>query len=185
MRSVFICAALAASLAFNTSVQLKHADAPPIHLASEYQAIVRRDEAVFIFPIPRNRQYEFWDRGMLGIHVIKVRNKNEDFELGFYIDNPLGGALGLGEGNLGDILSAPTGFFKAFKIGNRTLRDLNNIRVEGFASEKLDQLTIRVLGAENVRRLFSGKSKFCTFESRVRDGRHSKTSVRVPIVYGP
>src|SRR5688572_23069143 len=80
------------------------------HLADEYQAIVRRDEAVFVFPISRNRQYEFWDRGMLGIHVIKVRNKNEDFEVGFYIDNPLGGALGLSEGNLGDILSAPTGF---------------------------------------------------------------------------
>jgi hypothetical protein len=185
MKFILFCAALTFTLPFMASGQRKGSNSRPLDAGSKYQAIVGKDEAVFIFPIPTQRQYEFTDRGILGIHVIKVRNNNEDFEFGFYIDNPLDGALGLGEGNLRELLSAPMGFFKAFKLTKESIHDLDDVRVQGFANDNLSKLTIKVSGNKGLQRLFSGKNPYCTFESRTRDGHYPKTSVRVPIVYGP
>lgn len=183
MKFILFCAAITISLTFMASGQRKGGDPRPVKAGTKYQAIVGKDEAVFTFPIPAQRQYEFTDRGILGIHVIKVRNSNEDFEFGFYIDNPLDGALGLGEGNLRELLSAPMGFFKAFRLSKQSIHDLDDVRVQGFANDNLDTLTIKLSGRMGLERLFSGRSRYCTFQSRLRDGRHTKTSVRVPIVY--
>jgi hypothetical protein len=95
MKFILFCTALTITLPFMADAQRKGSNPRPLNAGSKYQAIVGKDEAVFIFPIPTQRQYEFTDRGILGIHVIKISNNNEDFEFGFYIDNPLDGALGL------------------------------------------------------------------------------------------
>lgn len=175
----------AASARLFTSDQPKSSNSQRTGAVQKYQATVSKEEAIFTFPIPPHRRYEVSDRGLLGIHVIKVRNINQDYEFGFYLDNPLDGALGMVEGNLNDLLNAPMGFFKAFRVSNGSAQDLNEVKVEGFADNNLDKLTIRVSGKKSVEALFSGRSKYCTFESRILDGAVRKTSVRVVVAYRP
>ncbi len=193
---LFLLFVLFASVGFSqTHTTPKGAQGP-----ANYQAIVGTREATFTFPVTPHQQYDWSERGIIGIWLVKIRNGNQQYECGYSIDNPLGGALGSAGGTLNELLTeagvgeAGAGrFWQCNRVTARSMSEVNDVTVRGVLSDDQRKLMITLSGT-GLKRLFSSKPQYCVlFESNILNGRSSFTpkqqnpdhSTRVAITYRP
>ena len=143
----------------------------------KFQAVVGKDEAIFTFPIKPQQQYDWSEgRALLYAWLVKINNKNRNYEVGYSLATP--STPPIGSGNFRDLLD--NGQFDVWAIVGKVGSVVKELSVEGFASDKQDKLTIKVTGIEAVQLLFSGKPKSVVFYTKILS---KSSSLVVPVTY--
>ena len=145
--------------------------------AGKFQAVVGKDEATFIFPIKPKKRYEWSSGGLQYAWLVKIKNKNRNSEVGYSLFTPMG-ATPTESGNFQDLLD--NGQFDVWTVAGKTGSVVEEVSVEGFASDKQDKLTIKLTGSKAVQLLFSGKPQSVVFYTKILN---KTTSVKVPVTY--
>lgn len=172
-----------------------HRSLPRTQGTSNYEAIVQPTEGTFTFPLAPRQQYDWGERGIIGIWLVKITSGNQQYECGYSIDNPLGGALGSAGGTLNELLTeaGAVRYWQCNRVTARSMSEVNDLTVRGGLSDDQHKLMITLSGT-GLKRLFASKPQYCVlFESNILNGRSSLTpkqqnpdhSTRVTIVYRP
>lgn len=148
----------------------------PALAQKNFQALVNDDEATFTFPLNPKQEYEWSSGGLTYQWSVTVMNNRKRYEFGFFLYT----AMGVSPTESGDINALlEAGQFSVW----RGTKVLDSVKVDGYASENKDKLTIKITDKKSIQLLFSSKPKYVTF-STVLELFEKPTNVRVPVKYG-
>lgn len=147
----------------------------PVLAQNNFQAVVNEDDATFTFPLNPKQEYEWSSGGLTYQWSVIVTNNRKRYEFGFYLYTAMG-ASPTESGDINALLKAgQLSVWSGTKV-------LDSVKVDGFASEAKDKLTIKITGKKSVQLLFSSKSKYVTF-STLLELFEKPTNVQVPVQY--
>lgn len=153
--------------------------------STAYEANVSADEANFVFPVLPRRQWlwdgEEWFGGVLQYTWhIELNSGGQNLQAGYFYYTDAGTGTRTEEeirykrGSLRQLLQA--GQYSLFQDGSV----VKGINVQGFVNDKQDRVTVKIVGANAVRLLFSNRPRFLTFKSKFL---RSTVSQRVAVNY--
>lgn len=167
---IFVCAVVGATVSFAFGQDKSSG-------TGEFQAVVGRAEATFVFPIKPQRRYEWSSGGLQYTWHVKIKNRNRNYDVGYYLFTPMG-ATPPESGSFQDLLD--NGQFSVWKGSSVARSVVEEVSVAGFASEQQDKLTIKVTGRKAIQLLFSGKPQSVVFFTEILN---KATSTKVPVTY--
>ncbi len=137
-----------------------------------YEANVSTDEATFVFPVLPRRQWlwdgEEWFGGILQYTWhIELNGGRQNLQAGYFYYTDAGTGTRTEEdlrykrGSLRQLLQA--GQYSLFRDGSV----VKGVNVQGFVSDRQDKITIRIVGTNPIRLLFSNRPRFLTFKSKI------------------
>lgn len=196
MKYIFVAFLLIVAVSPFATGQSKNRKSTLTSQTVKYQAIVDENEAVFIFPLKPNQQYEWFPGGLQYAWTVKVNLNNQDFEFGYYMFTAQGAGSG-GQGNIQKLLK--DGQFSLWKQNSESGSTIIGLTEEGFATyednysddflvEKTiisgiatqNKLTVKLSGAKTIQKLFANQPKQITLTSQTTQ---SEQSVSIPVIY--